>query len=140
MLILRSIFIIIFVLLFVSVSSGMVHSVNPEQSNLPILVFFAIIIAVLGPLWPSEERIENSKLKLLTDNPKVAYPLFMVGVSLMSFYFAVDAWLSPGKSYSHLAATAYSLFGNEGVIGFWIVIGFLSLVGAFHAYNKFKSA
>ena len=91
MLILRSVLFIIFALLFVLVASGMVRSVNPDYSNLPILVFFAIIIAILGPLWPSKEKIENSKLNLPTDNPKVAFPLFMVGVSLMSFYFAVDA-------------------------------------------------
>lgn len=138
--IIRAILLAIFTLLFVLFASGMVRSVDPGQSNLPALAFFALVIAVLGPLWPSKEKVENSKLRLPTDDPKVAYPLFMAGMSLLSFFFAIDAWVSPQPAHGKLAKTVYSLFGNDGVVVFWALLGLLGAVGAFHGYKKYKSA
>lgn len=138
--ILRFSLLAIFALLFVLVATGVVRSTDPNQSNIPVLIFFAIVIAVLGPLWPSKEKTEKLKLNLPTDNPKVAYPLFMAAMSLASFLFAAEAWLYPSQSHTRLVAAAYSLFGNNGVIGFWTILGFIGVIGAYHGYTKFKSA
>ncbi|HQS60086.1 MAG TPA: hypothetical protein PKZ37_17050, partial [Gallionellaceae bacterium] len=58
--ILRSILILIITLLFLVVATGMMRSIDPNQSNIPMLAFFAILIVLLGPLWPSKEKIEKS--------------------------------------------------------------------------------
>ena len=140
MLILRFSLLAIFALLFVLVATDMVHSTDPYQSNLSALVLFAIIFAVLGPMWPSKEKLEKLKLNLTTDNPRLAYPLLMAALSLGFFIFAADAWVAPSQSYTRLVAVAYSMFGNNGVVGFWVILGLLCLVGVYHGYTKYKSA
>jgi hypothetical protein len=64
----------------------------------------------------------------------------MVGLCFVSFYFAVSELLFPSQSHRRTAKTVYSLFGGTGVIVFWVPLGFVCLVGAYHAYKKFKTA
>jgi len=141
MLIVRTILLVIFSLLFIGLLFVSFSNTTPiNEGTWSILGLFMIIILVLGPFWPSKEKIENSKFNLPTDNPKVAVPLFMVGLSLMSFYLAVNEWLSPSETHRRMVKTVYSLFGSTGVIVFWILIGFICLGGAYHAYKKYKTA
>lgn len=141
MLILRSILLVIFGLLFIGVLFGTIHSTTPTtEADWSILGLFSVIIALLGPLWPTKEKLENSRFNLPTDNPKIAAPLFMFVLGLVSFYFAVNEWLSPSQSHSRMAQTVYSLFGSSGVVVFWAFLGVLCLVGAYRAYRKFKTA
>lgn len=141
MLILRRILQVIFSLLFVAVLAMLVKNPNPDYANnLPMLVLFVVIVVVLGPLWPSPEKQKNFKFDLPTDNPKLAIPLFMGAMGLASFYFALDTWLSPSQSHIKYSKIVYSLFGNDGVVVFWVLAGVACLVWAFRAYKKHKTA
>jgi len=141
MFIFRAVLIVIFGLLFVSVVAGISQSAgHNKETDLTILALFAVIIVVLGPLWPSKEKIENSKRTLPTDNPKLAMPLFMAGLAIVSFYFALNEWTSPTHSHSRLSTAVYFLFGSTGVMIFWVLLGFLCLFGGYTAYKKFRAA
>lgn len=122
-----------------AVLTTLIKSTNPDYaSDLPLLVLFVIIIAVLGPLWPSLEKLDNSKFDLPTDNPKLAASLFMGAMGLSSFYFALDSWLVPNQSQMKLSKSIYVLFGNDGVVIFWVLVGMACLGGAFRAFKQYK--
>ena len=141
MLILRSVLIIVFGLLFIGVLSGAIQNSDPaKETDLGILAFFALVIAVLGPFWPSKQKLENSAFTLPTDNPKLAKFLLGLGATLISFYFALKEWLSPSQSHGPLTKTVHSLLGDTGVATFWLIIGIFCLIGAYTSYKKYKTA
>jgi len=141
MLIVRFILLIVFGLLFVGLLFVSFNSTTPtSEGTWSLLGLFLVIIVVLGPLWPSQEKIENPSLKLPTDNPKVAKPLALFAISCVSFYSAVSEWLSPSPYQGRMVRTIYSLLGSNGVVLFWVFVGLFCLVAAYNAYKHLKTA
>lgn len=141
MLIIRRVLQAIFILIGILLIITFVVTANPDYgqfASFALLITF--IILLLGPMWPSKEKMENLKVNLYTDNPKLAVPLFMVGIALVSFYFALSEWMSPSQSHSRWVKTAYSLFGSPGVVAFWSLLGVFCLISAYNAYKKIRTA
>ena len=138
---LRTLLLVIFSLLFAAVLLSVIQATGPDKyAGLPVLWLFAAIIVVLGPLWPSKEKLEKAKHDLPTDNPKLAAPLFKAALAFMCFYFAWSEWSYSPHAHSVRVKIIYSLFGSTGVIGFWLLLGLFVLVGVYHDYRKYKTS
>jgi hypothetical protein len=100
-----------------------------------IALFFIGAVLVGGPWWPSRWR-----LKLPTDDPRVANIFLSAFVGAYAFYRAWDAYVNPDHKFVRLERIIVALLGSDGVTAFWIVIGFACLAGTVTLYAKGSDA
>lgn len=114
---------------------------NPDYLlSITMLVFFILIILVLGPWWPSSQSAAKWKLDLPTDNPKTAAYLLLVVIGLGALYTSWSVYTDPNHKLYRIEKTIAILFGTNGVAAFWLILGVSCLWGAYNEYNRSKSA
>ena len=109
-----------------------------NNSNIAMLVFFILIVFVLGPLWPSQENTERwiEKVQFPTDDIEVAkYVANFLGAAY-GFYHVWEIYTNPTKELWRLEKTAFSIAGTNGVIIFWLVLSFACLFSGIKYYVK----
>jgi len=109
-------------------------------STLVMLAIFVIIILILGPFWPSQENIDRWmkkwKFNLTTDDKQVAIYVANYLGSIFSFYHAWDTYVNPTNELWRHERTAFAVAGINGVIAFWIILGFACLAYGIATHSK----
>lgn len=80
-------------------------------TNLVFVAFFILIILVLGPWWPSADKISKWKLNLPTDSPRIAFPLFAALLGGFSFFRAWDTYVRPNQEFRRFELFVSAQFG-----------------------------
>jgi hypothetical protein len=88
-----------------------------------MIVLFALIILVLGPWWPSADRIQNWKFDLPTDDPKIAKPLALAAIGIFSFFEAWSVHTDPSHRFIRFEKLFALVSGPEGVAVAWLIVG-----------------
>jgi hypothetical protein len=95
-----------------------------------LYLFSVLIILLLGPWWPSKDKINKWKFDLPTDDPAVAIPLLAAALSVYSFFRSWQIFVTPQRNFYRLERLVLALFGPEGVALAWAAFGLGSAYGA----------
>ena len=113
---------------------------SPSATNVAFVVFFILVILVLGPWWPSAEKAQKWKLDLPTDDSKIALPLFAAAMGAFSFFQAWDAYTEPNQHFHRFEVFIARILGAEGVALVWLVVGLGCFMSAWRAFRRIKAA
>jgi hypothetical protein len=105
-------------------------------SNLVFVAFCILIILLLGPWWPSVDKIGKWKFNLPTDNPRIAFPLFGATLGAYALFRAWDTYARPSQDFYRFEIPIASLFGAEGVAWAWAAIGVGCFWGAWRLHRR----
>jgi len=138
MLFIRRVLQIIFGLLLAAVIYSSWKSPNPNyESTIGLLGIALFVILILGPWWPSAEKIERAKTSL---NHVIGIPnatpvvVNVLGV-LFSLYEAWDSYAHPSREAFRLEKIIAALFGPGVIPIAWI---FLAVGCAWYAYRFYR--
>lgn len=123
-------------LLFMMFDGGASHPSRAELVG--SLIFFILIILVLGPWWPSPDKVEKWKFDLPTDNRNVAACIFGVIYFGYSFYTAWEIYMQPPKVFKRIFGLIAAIDGVNGVIAFWALNGCIGIFVTLSAHNRLK--
>ena len=130
---------ILFGLLCLLLAFSWVFSQKPDYAiTLPWFGFFVLIILILGPWWPNEENTSKWKLRLPTDDPRIAFPLLGGIVGLYAFYKAWDTFSSTGHDFHRFEKIVAAFAGPNGVAVAWVLIGIGCIAGMARAGRGIK--
>jgi hypothetical protein len=123
--------------LFSVILGALLLPTDDYAGTLAVLGLFVIgAVLVLGPWWPKDKW----RLKLPTDDPRIANISLSAFVAMFAFYQAWDAYVNPDPDFRRVEKTIVALLGRDGVTAFWIVIGFACLGATITFYKKRRHA
>jgi len=105
-------------------------------THLAFIVFFILIILLLGPWWPSSDKIGKWKLNLPTDNHKIAFPLAGAVLGVYALFQAWDIYARPNQDFRRFEIPIAAYFGAEGVAWAWVAIGVGCFWGAWRLHRR----
>ena len=140
MLLIRRLLQIVFGLVILAVVVMMVTSPTADLvTDAVFIVFFVFIILVLGPWWPGPHNARKwdwaLKVKLPTDDPKVAAPLASAAMGIYSLF---HAWghMQPNPQFHGYEKIIAPWSSHEGVALAWAIISVSCFVGAWQAFRR----
>jgi hypothetical protein len=101
-------------------------SPNPDYyTGFMLLGTFIFIILVLGPWWPTQERVRNLPVVLdrMTGIPNATPILVNAVCAVYAVYRAWETVTHPGRDLHSFEKPIFFLLGTTGVMAAWVLIG-----------------
>jgi hypothetical protein len=140
MLFIRRVLQLIFGLLLAAVLYSHWKSPNPNyESTIGLSGIALLVILVLGPFWPSANKIERAKaiLDRVTGLPNATPVVVNVLGGLFALYEAWDSYAHSPREALRIERTIATLFGSGAVPVAWL---FLAAGCAWYAYRFYRKS
>ena len=120
----------------------LVYEEPASRTNWTGLATFLVILAILGPAWPSPSNFQRWGAGLNRilgiDN---ATPVLVNGLcALYSAYNVWDTYAHPGRQLHDFEKVLAAFFGTDGVLLAWVIIFASCAYYAIRAYRVSKEA
>ena len=141
MLFIRRVLQIIFGLVLAAVLYSSWKSPNPNyESTIGLSGIAVLVILILGPWWPSVEKIERAKATLnrVTGLPNATPVVVNVLGGLFALYEAWDSHAHSSREVFRLERAIAAIFGPDAVPVAWLVLAVGCAWYAYRFYRKSK--
>lgn len=108
-------------------------------SNLAFIAFCIFIILLLGPWWPSADKVAKWKPKLSAARRELAGPLGWALPGTYALFQAWDTYAHPNQEFHRVELVIAANFGAAGVAWMWAAIGLVFFWGAWRLHKRLRA-